>query len=70
MYNGGGKTWNQWQSSGYDGHGYNSNPLFNNVQNLDFSVESSSNAVDKGVSLNTPYNVDYMGIARPHGVDF
>ncbi len=70
VYNGGGKTWNQWQSSGYDNHGYNSNPLFRDAGSMDFKVESNSDAVDRGESLNAPYNTDYAGLPRPQGQNY
>lgn len=70
VYEGSGKTWSQWQSMGNDLHGFNSNPLFNNIANLDFTVKNNSNAVDNGISLNPPFNIDHNGIIRPYGIAF
>jgi len=45
-----------WQASGYDLHGVNINPLFVNAPS-DFSLQSTSPAIDTGVSLGSPYNL-------------
>ena len=41
-----------------------SNPLFNNIINLDFMLQSGSPAINAGVTLGSPYNVDRLGVSR------
>jgi len=36
----------------------------------DFSLQEGSPARDKGVTLGSPYNVDYLGVSRPQGVAY
>jgi len=46
---------------------FTSNPNFVSIANKDFRLRSSSPAIDAGVSLAAPYNVDMYGTPRPKG---
>lgn len=43
------------------------NPRFVNLANHDFHLTSSSPAIDAGVNLGAPYNIDNAYFTRPHG---
>jgi len=43
------------------------NPLFVNAGALDFHLQAGSAAINQGVTLGSPWNVDYAGTARPQG---
>ena len=66
IYNGGSKTWNSWQGSGYDTHSYNQNPSFIAVGS-DWTLQNGSVGIDDGVDLGSPYNIDILGVSRPQG---
>jgi hypothetical protein len=55
--NGVGKTWAQWQGLGYDTNGINSDPKLKNPTNGDFTLQSSSPAINVGANLGSPYNM-------------
>jgi hypothetical protein len=44
-----------------------SNPLFKDISNRDFSLQANSPAIDAGVDVGSPYNVDKNGAQRPQG---
>jgi hypothetical protein len=44
-----------------------SNPLFKDISNRDFSLQANSPAIDVGIDLSSPYNVDKNGTQRPQG---
>ena len=46
---------------------YTSNPEFSSVVDRDFRLQSTSPAIDAGVSLAEPYTVDIIGTLRPQG---
>ncbi|UCH66419.1 MAG: Ig-like domain-containing protein [Ignavibacterium sp.] len=43
------------------------NPLLVDIANEDFSLQSSSPAIDEGLPLGTPYSFDIEGVSRPQG---
>jgi hypothetical protein len=43
------------------------NPEFVNIATHDFKLQSTSPAIDAGVTLETPYNFDRDGVYRPQG---
>ena len=49
---------------GYDLNSYQSNPLFNNVGNSEYTLGSGSPAIDVGVNLGALYNTDMNGNIR------
>lgn len=61
------KTWAQWQamSGNPDINGINANPLFT-TDGSNFTLQAGSPAVNAGITLGVPYNVDILGVARPH----
>lgn len=54
-YNGNTETWATWQAAGFDTHGVNADPKFTNAGSADFSLQSSSPAIDAGTNLGTSY---------------
>ena len=66
-FNGTSKSWGQWRALGFDANGKNVNPKFNNISGKDFSLASGSPAINAGVDLGSPFNVDIRGIKRPIG---
>lgn len=60
-------TVSTWNTQTYVGTDLSGDPLFNNVSSYDFTLQSGSPAIDAGVTLGTPYNVDILGISRPQG---
>lgn len=58
-------TWVQWRSWGYDTHGVNANPLFTNAAGNDFTLQSSSPAIDNGT--NVGLTTDFAGNPVPSG---
>lgn len=64
------RTLAEWQSdTSQDAHSYFADPLFQTID-TDFSLEAGSPARDKGVTLGSPYNIDYLGISRPQGTTY
>ncbi len=61
------KTFSEWQSLGYEANGMNKDPLFKDVANRDFTLTPESPAIDAGVVLPAPFNVDRLGTPRPQG---
>jgi len=61
------ENWDLWQESGFDLHSYLTDPLFNDISSNDFTLKATSDGIDNGKSLNTPYNFDYDGKSRPRG---
>jgi hypothetical protein len=58
----------QLNSIGAEGSGIDrNNPLFENINNRDFSLLSGSPAINAGVDLGSPFNRDKNGVARPQG---
>jgi hypothetical protein len=45
-------------------------PRFVNIANNDFHLAAGSPAIDKGVTLPAPYNIDKDGVSRPQGSAF
>ena len=62
------KTWTQWQTQGNDAHGYSADPKFVTIPN-DLSLQANSPAINKGVDLSTSFATDFLGNARPTGVN-
>ena len=48
----------------------NTDPLFVNAGSNDFHLQSGSPAINAGLTLGAPYNVDYAGTARPQGAGY
>jgi hypothetical protein len=65
--NGSGKSWSQWQGYGFEANGGFENPLLVNPSLRDFQVEEGSPAIDNGVALGSPYDIDIVGVSRPQG---
>jgi hypothetical protein len=40
-------------------------PLFNNISKLDFELRLGSQAIDAGINLGSPFNIDLLGRQRP-----
>jgi hypothetical protein len=69
---GGYKTFSQWQTAGYDAHGYWGNPLFvyTSAYPYDLRVQSGSPALDHGVDLSSIFVIDRLSKTRtvPFGI--
>jgi len=68
VYKGASRTMAQWQSSGFDNSGLEADPKFRNIFLRDFTLAASSPALNKGVDLTSPYNVDKAGTLKPNGM--
>ncbi len=66
-YEGTGKTWSEWKGYGYEVNGLNLDPLLKDVLMDDFSVSAGSPAIDSGLNLGSPYDIDKDGVSRPQG---
>jgi hypothetical protein len=55
-----------WKSAGFDGYGINADPKFKSISSKDFTLVSGSPALNKGLTMSSPYNVDKNGRARPY----
>jgi hypothetical protein len=66
-----GENWSQWQALGFDTHGYGptSDPKYTNITTSPYNLmpQAGSPLIDHGVTLGSPYNVDYLGTSRPQG---
>jgi len=60
-------TINTWKSAGFDGYGMETDPKFASISSKNFTLLSTSPALNKGLNLSSPYNVDMLGTARPYG---
>jgi len=49
---------------GYDLNSYDTNPLFSDLGNDDYTLQAGSDAIDNGVNLGPPYNKDLNGNIR------
>ena len=58
-------TYNLWQGAGYDSHSVNNNPLFNNADSYDFSLQTGSPAINQGASLG--FSRDFSNVSVPQG---
>jgi hypothetical protein len=67
---GSGKSWSQWQGYGFEVNGRFKDPQLVNPSLRDFQVEESSPAIDNGVALGSPYDIDTEGVSRPQGQDW
>ena len=65
--NGSGQTWSEWQGAGFDAHGLNADPEVQDLAGRDFRLTQGSPAVDAGLALGAPYDVDVDGVSRPQG---
>ena len=54
-------------NSGTNQNGVEGNPLFTNISTRDFTLQTGSPAIDAGATLESPYNVDMLGVSRPQG---
>ncbi|MBW2528413.1 MAG: right-handed parallel beta-helix repeat-containing protein [Deltaproteobacteria bacterium] len=66
-FNGSGQTWSEWQGAGFDAHGINADPAVHDLAARDFRLTQGSPALDAGLALGAPYDVDVDGLARPQG---
>ena len=66
----GNKTLAQWKSLGFDNSSFEADPKFTNVSTKDFSILSTSPAIDKGYVLGAPYNTDKRNVSRPTGTGY
>lgn len=66
-WNGWHRNFSQWRTvSGQDAHSFVSDPGFINAAGLDFRLQSTSQAVDRGTPQNAP-DMDISGTPRPQG---
>jgi hypothetical protein len=59
------KTWGEWQALGWDNASVNADPLFTSTVTPDFSLQSSSPAINAGVDVGL--TSDYRGMTVPQG---
>jgi len=57
------KNWVQWQAAGHDANGMESDPLFTDAAGNDFTLQSTSPAIDAGVDVGLV--LDYTGNTVP-----
>lgn len=62
-----GQSWFEWQGEGFDAHGLNVDPAVRDLAARDFRLLDTSPAVDAGLDLGPPYDVDVDGVSRPQG---
>jgi parallel beta-helix repeat protein len=67
VYKGSGYTISKWRSAGFDRSGMEADPRFVSISSKDFKLTSSSPALNKGVNLSSPFNIDRVGTKRPYG---
>jgi len=48
----------------------NTNPLFTNAGAGDYTLQAGSPALNVGLTLDTPFNLDFLGVLRPHGAGY
>lgn len=59
------RTWAQWQALGYDTNSISIDPEF--VSSSDFSLQSTSDAINAGTDLSSYFTTDILGATRPTG---
>ncbi|MGD8306657.1 MAG: T9SS type A sorting domain-containing protein [Ignavibacteria bacterium] len=65
IVNGSSESWNSWQASGFDLHSYLTDPQFQNISEKNFRLKETSDGIDNGQYLHSPYNFDFDGKSRP-----
>ena len=65
FYGGTGKTWAQWKGLGYDTHGVNSDPILVSPAAANFSLQSTSPAINAGTDVGL--SMDIAGQHVPYG---
>jgi hypothetical protein len=66
-YKGTSYSLSKWKSAGYEGNSIEADPKFVSISNKNFALQSTSPAINKGVNLSSPFNVDKIGTSRPYG---
>jgi parallel beta-helix repeat protein len=66
VYKGSGYKLSSWKSAGFDSRGIEADPRFSSISSKNFTLTSSSPALNKGVNLSSPFNIDRVGTARPY----
>jgi parallel beta-helix repeat protein len=61
-------TISKWKGLGYDASSIEADPKFTSRSSKDFTLLSGSPAINKGVDLSSPYNVDRIGTKRPYSL--
>jgi parallel beta-helix repeat protein len=64
-----GVSWEDWQSSGYETHGFNTDPLLMDIVFHDFSLSEGSHAIDNGNTIPSVI-ADFTGLQRPQGAGY
>jgi parallel beta-helix repeat protein len=67
VLNDSGKSWAQWQGYGFEANGRFEDPLLVGAALRDFQLQEGSPAIDNGVALGSPFDVDIDGVSRPQG---
>jgi hypothetical protein len=57
VYKGSGYKLSSWKSAGFDSRGIEADPRFSSISSKNFTLTSSSPALNKGVNLSSPFNV-------------
>ncbi len=60
-------TVSEWNNLSFVETDFSGDPRFINVAAHDFHLQATSPAIDKGINLGLPYNVDKEGTSRPQG---
>lgn len=60
-------TMSSWKSLGYDANSMENDPQFTSISTKDFTLKTTSPAVNKGYTFSSPFNVDRVGTVRPAG---
>jgi parallel beta-helix repeat protein len=64
-----GVSWEDWQTSGYETHGFNTDPLLMEIVFLNFNLNEGSQAIDAGKTIPS-VTTDFAGMQRPQGAGY
>jgi parallel beta-helix repeat protein len=64
-----GLSWEDWQTSGYEPHGFNTDPLLVDIVFHNFNLSEGSQAIDAGKTIPS-VPTDFIGRQRPQGTGY
>jgi hypothetical protein len=64
LWEGSDYNWSEWKiNSNQDAHSINADPLFNNIDEKDFTLQFHSPAINAGINVGLDY--DFKGVPLP-----